>query len=173
MCNNAQQNSSATRTKAKFLKVSQERYESDCKHAQAKDIYQNIKLPCRGTRCSAGYDIFAPYSIDLESGQTVTIATGIRAFMPDNWVLLIMPRSGLGFKYRLRLDNTVGVIDADYAMSDNEGHIFVRLTNEGDKPLHIEQSTAFAQGIFVVYGLTEDDDATAERNGGFGSTDKK
>lgn len=174
MCNQTQHNAdSATRTKAKFLKVSQARYISDYKQDNASEVYQNIKLPCRGTRCSAGYDFFAPYSIDLACGQTVTIATGIRALMPDSWVLLIMPRSGLGFKYRLRLDNTVGVIDADYSMSDNEGHIFVRLTNEGDKPLHIEQGTAFAQGIFVVYGLTEDDDATAERNGGFGSTDKK
>lgn len=162
-----------TRTKAKFDKVSQDIF---CKSYTADNcdkVYQTIKLPCRGTQCSAGYDFFAPYEIKLDPHQTIVVATGIRAFMPDNWVLLIMPRSGLGFKYRLRLDNTVGVIDADYVNSDNQGHIMVKLTNEGDKPLVVEQGKAFAQGIFVQYGLTEDDNATAQRTGGFGSTDKK
>lgn len=92
--------------------------------------------------------------------------------MPDDWCLLILPRSGLGFKYKLRLNNTVGVIDADYSNSENEGHIFVRMTNESDKTLEITKGTAFAQGIFVKYLLTEDDDVTNERNGGLGSTSR-
>ena len=86
---------------------------------------------------------------------------------------MIVPRSGLGFKYKLRLNNTVGIIDADYALSPNEGHIFVRMTNESDKKLEINKGEAYAQGIFVKYCITSDDDTTDERRGGLGSTDKK
>lgn len=156
------------RAKAKFEKVSLEQF------AQVADAatYQTIKLPARATKSSAGYDFFAPTDLCIEPQQTVTIATGIRALMPSDWCLMIFPRSGLGFKYRLKLNNTVGIIDADYADSDNEGHIFVRMTNEGNKTLTIAQGTAFAQGVFVQYLLTEDDDATATRNGGLGSTSK-
>lgn len=138
-----------------------------------RDVYDGIKLPKRATAKSAGYDFFAPTDIDLAPTETVTVATGIRALMPDDVCLMIFPRSGLGFQYRLRLNNTVGIIDADYCESDNEGHIFVRMTNESDKPLHIDAGTAFAQGIFVRYLLTEDDDTTAPRNGGLGSTSPK
>lgn len=137
-----------------------------------KSIYDEIKLPKRATAKSAGYDFFAPTDIDVAPSQTVTVATGVRALMPDDVCLMIFPRSGLGFKYRLRLNNTVGIIDADYCESDNEGHIFVRMTNESDKPLHIQEGAAFAQGIFVRYLLTEDDDTTERRNGGLGSTDR-
>ena len=135
--------------------------------------YSNIILPKRSTKGSAGYDFFAPTDIDLEPGETTTVATGIRALMPDNWCLMIFPRSGLGFKFRVRLDNTVGIIDADYCNAPNEGHIFVKITNEGTKTLHVPAKNAFAQGIFTQYFLTEDDDVTTERTGGLGSTDKK
>lgn len=153
---------------AKFDKVSLQQYMSV--GGSSTEQYHSIKLPHRATACSAGYDFYAPAEVVLEPHQTVKIATGIRAFMPSNWVLLILPRSGLGFSYRLRLDNTVGVIDADYVDSDNEGHIFIKLTNEGDRQLHIPAGSAFAQGIFTQYLLTEDDDTTAIRNGGMGST---
>ena len=155
------------RTLAKFEKVTYAQYEA---HGD-RTTYDNIKLPCRATAKSAGYDFFAPSRLDIAPGETITVATGVRTLMPDDWCLLIYPRSGLGFKYKLRLNNTVGVIDADYADSDNEGHIFVRMTNESDKHLTIEQGTAFAQGIFTRYLLTEDDCTTATRNGGLGSTD--
>ena len=157
------------RTKAKFEKVSLSQF---LPHG-TEETYNAIKMPRRATVSSAGYDFFAPTNLDVAPLQTITVATGIRALMPSDWCLMIFPRSGLGFKYRLKLNNTVGIIDADYCQSDNEGHIFVRMTNESDKPLHIEQGTAFAQGIFVQYLLTEDDDATEIRNGGLGSTDKK
>ena len=88
-------------------------------------------------------------------------------------MLKIYPRSSLGFKYRLRLDNTVGIIDSDYFNADNEGHIFIKITNLGDKPLTVEKGKAFAQGVFVEYGITIDDDSVDARTGGFGSTDNK
>jgi dUTP pyrophosphatase len=99
--------------------------------------------------------------------------TGIRAEIREGWVLQIYPRSGLGFKYRLQLNNTVGVIDSDYFHSDNEGHIFVKMTNDSreGKELELKEGSGFAQGIFLQYGITEDDDCKTARNGGFGSTD--
>ena len=88
-------------------------------------------------------------------------------------MLKIYPRSSLGFKYRLSLNNTVGIIDSDYFNADNEGHIFIKMTNCGDKPLTVEKGKAFAQGVFVEYGITVDDDVCALREGGFGSTDQR
>ena len=95
--------------------------------------------------------------------------------MKEEWGLKCYPRSGLGFKYRLQLNNTVGIIDSDYFYSDNEGHIFVKLTNDGreGKTVEIPAGTGFMQGIFVEYGITVDDDASAVRNGGLGSTTEK
>ena len=83
-------------------------------------------------------------------------------------------RSGLGFKYRLQLNNTVGIIDSDYFYSDNEGHMFSKITNDTneEKTIDIAQGEGFMQGIFVEYGITVDDDVTDVRNGGFGSTTK-
>ena len=95
--------------------------------------------------------------------------------MNTDWVLKCYPRSGLGFKYRLQLDNLVGIIDSDYFYSDNEGHIFAKLTNDSktNKIVTVRRGDAFMQGIFVEYGITVDDDATEIRNGGFGSTTAK
>ena len=133
----------------------------------------DVLLPRRATAGSAGYDFFAPATIALAPGEGTTVDTGVRCWMDPRYVLLLLPRSSLGFKYRLALDNTVGVIDADYYFADNLGHIRIRMTNGGDKPLTIEKGQAFAQGVFVPYGLTEDDEADGRRTGGFGSTDKR
>ena len=165
---------------AKFEKVSKERFVKDytgcfgCGEAEAARVYDAIKLPRRATKGSAGYDFFSTADIALEAGKGVKIPTGIRALIDDGWVLQIFPRSGLGFKYRLQLDNSVGIIDSDYYQSDNEGHIFIKITNDGKegKSLTIAEGDGFAQGIFLPYGITVDDSAEAERNGGFGSTGK-
>ena len=110
----------------------------------------------------------------LEPGETIKIPTGIRVEMEPEWVLKCYPRSGLGFKYRLQLNNTVGIIDSDYFYSDNEGHMFSKITNDTneEKTIDIAQGEGFMQGIFVEYGITLDDDVTDVRNGGFGSTTK-
>lgn len=145
---------------------------------QAEAAYASIKLPKRATAGSAGYDFYLPCDIKLAPGETIGIPTGIRAKMDIAWVLMIFPRSGLGFKYRLQLDNTVGIIDSDYYYSDNEGHIIIKVTNcsntgsSAGKVLELESGKGFAQGIFLQYGITSDDDAEGVRNGGFGSTGK-
>lgn len=139
-----------------------------------RNIYEKIMLPRRATAGSAGYDFFSPADITLKPGETIKIPTGVRVWMEPEWVLKCYPRSGLGFKYRLQLNNTVGIIDSDYYYSDNEGHIFSKLTNDSneEKTVTLKAGEGFMQGIFVEYGITLDDDATEVRNGGFGSTTK-
>ena len=158
---------------AKFYKVSKNQYANAVANDERLNCYDDIKLPKRATVGSAGYDFFAPYEFTLKPGEEITVPTGIRAEIDPSYVLMIFPRSGLGFKYRLSLNNTVGIIDSDYFNSDNEGHIMVRLTNcSTDKTLTVEAGKGFAQGIFMPYGITVDDDADGIRNGGFGSTTK-
>ena len=144
----------------------------EAKEQDIRRIYDEIKLPKRATRGSAGYDFYAPVSIRLKPGGTIKIPAGIRVKMDEGWVLKCYPRSGLGFKYRLQLNNTVGIIDSDYFYSDNEGHIFAKITNDSKegKTVCINAGEGFMQGIFVEYGITKDDETVEIRNGGFGST---
>lgn len=164
---------------AQFYKVSFEQFKEGytdtfgiCGEQTLRQIYESLKLPKRATAGSAGYDFYAPVDIELAPGETCKIPTGIRVQMEENWVLKCYPRSGLGFKFRLRLNNTVGIIDSDYYNSDNEGHIFAKITNDSNegKIVKIAAGTGFMQGIFVEYGITMDDEVTTARNGGFGST---
>ncbi len=166
---------------AEFSKVSFNEFESAWKKiypntiaTNIKEIYEKIKLPTRATKGSAGYDFFIPTDINLASNQTIVIPTGIRVKIEEGWFLGIFPKSGLGFKYRLQLDNTVGIIDSDYYYSDNEGHIFIKLTNDSKHPklLELKQSSSICQGIFIPFGITYNDNSKAIRNGGFGSTSK-
>lgn len=158
----------------KIAKFEFVRYEEYAKSLPDKAVYEQLKLPQRATAASAGYDFYAPYDFSLQPGETIKIPTGIRCKMQENYVLLLFPRSSLGFKYRLGLDNTVGVIDADYYNALNEGHIFIKITNNSkDKILNVKQGEGFAQGIFIQYGITVDDEVTTLRTGGFGSTNKE
>ncbi len=164
---------------ARFEKVSFERFVEDWKDTfeteeNVKEIYEAIMLPKRATKGSAGYDFYSPLSFSLNPNETIKIPTGIRVFMEEGWVLKCYPRSGLGFKYRLQMNNTVGIIDSDYYESDNEGHIFAKITNDSNenKTVSIKQGEGFMQGIFVEYGITFDDEVNEQRNGGFGSTTK-
>ena len=146
--------------------------DSTAVETKIREIYDKIKLPERATTGSAGYDFFAPFKIHIEPEKTILMPTGIRVMIADGWVLQCYPRSGLGFKYRMRLDNTVGIIDSDYYYSDNEGHIMAKFTNEGYewKDIDVEEGKGYMQGIFCQYGITINDNASGIRNGGFGST---
>ena len=163
---------------AKFSKVSWEQFVKDWREEFGTDnettrkIYCGIDIPKRATKGSAGYDFFSPIGFTLSPGESIKIPTGIRCEMNEGWVMMGFPRSGLGFKYRMRLSNTVCILDEDYFYSDNEGHIFIKVVNEGDKTMTVKAGDGFAQGIFIQYGITEDDNATEKRNGGFGSTTK-
>ncbi len=132
----------------------------------------DVVLPTRATIGSAGYDFRSPITFTLAPGEGITVKTGVRCRMENGWVLMLFPRSGLGFRYRLRLDNTVGVIDSDYYRSPNEGHIMVKICNCGEKTFTVEKGDAFCQGVFLPFGITDDDSVTELRNGGLGSTGK-
>lgn len=144
------------------------------KEPDPKALWESIRLPRRATSGSAGYDFFTPAEFTLSAGESLLLPTGIRAKITDGWFLACFPRSGLGFKYRLQLDNTVGIIDSDYYFTPNEGHIFVRMTNDSreGKQLTVAAQNAFMQGIFLPYGLTMDDSTETVREGGLGSTDR-
>lgn len=140
--------------------------------------YTQIKLPKQATEGSMGHDFFNPYDeLSCQPGEVFTVPTGIRwccgkLYGDDiNAGLLLLPRSGLGFKYGFQLLNTVGVIDKDYSDSDNEGHIMARVTSL--IPLKIKQGKAFLQGIIIPYMIARGAESTNKRNGGFGSTDEK
>lgn len=165
---------------AAFEKVSFEQFEKDFSKNfpqvnNIKAVYDSIKLPQRATAGSAGYDFYAPVELNLKKGESLLIPTGIRSKINDGWVLKIYPRSGLGFKHRVQLDNTVGIIDADYYNSSNEGHIMIKLSCDAHDDGHtvtVNAGDGFAQGIFLQFGITFDDQASGVRNGGFGSTTK-
>lgn len=154
-----------------FSYISDKQLEKDFKNIE--DF--KINLPKRATKGSAGYDCFAPFNIHLEPGEEIKIPTGVNSYMQQGEVLLALPRSGLGFKYYCRLANTIGVIDSDYINSDNEGHIFVKLRNEGSVTMDIPAGNGICQFIFLPFLLADNDDFDNGdiRNGGFGSTTNK
>lgn len=162
---------------AKFHKVSYEQFKNAYKNideAKIQTMYDQLQLPKRATKQSAGYDFYIPFSCEIQPNETLLIPTGIRVEMSDSYVLQLYPRSGLGFKYRLQLNNTVGIIDADYFYSDNEGHIFAKVTNDTNTndTIILQAHEGFMQGVFIEYGITIDDEVSEQRNGGFGSTTK-
>ena len=159
----------------KFEKVSFEQFKKDyIKTLQVSEdkvdeqyiryIYDNIKLPKRATTGSAGYDFFSPITFNLRKDESFTIPTGIKARMEDGWVLTMHIRSSLGFKYGISLANTTGIVDQDYYNNVNKAL---------SKDLLVINNDAFCQGIFLPYGITVDDDVTAIREGGIGSTSNK
>ena len=166
-----------------FEKVSLEQFTQDylkCKYGNSDriidgdeaqeiiNIYDNIKLPKRSTKGSAGYDFFIPYEQFFSSINETLVPTGIRFKCDEDKYLMCVPRSGLGFKYSMRLSNSMGIIDSDYFYSDNEGHIMCKV--ECKYNFTLEQGKALMQGIISQYFKVDDDDSDEVRNGGFGST---
>ena len=157
----------------KFYKVSLEQYVKD---GGSKENWNDLKIPCLATANSAGHDFYSPFDFYLNAGETIKIPTGIKAELDRDKVLLILPRSSLGFKYRLQLDNTVGVIDSDYYNNkDNEGHIFIKITNDNydNKQLAIKKGEAFAQGLILQFFVADGSESENVREGGIGSTNDK
>lgn len=167
---------------AVFEKVSFEQFRKDWKkfsetagEEEVRAIYDAISLPKRATAGSAGYDFRAPCALSVPAGKEKLIPTGIRAKIDSGYVLILFPRSSLGFKYRFQLDNTAGIIDSDYYHADNEGHIMCKMINDSreGKTVEIKAGDGMVQGLFLPFGITEDDYVSTERTGGFGSTDKQ
>lgn len=141
-------------------------------YADIETVYDSITIPKRATTGSAGYDFATPLGFSLHPQETILVPTGIRCLMRPETVLLLLPRSSMGFKYRMQLDNTVGVIDSDYYNADNEGHIMIKVTNDSkqDAVLSLNAGDNFAQGIFLQYGIACEEEVISSRVGGFGST---
>ena len=153
-----------------FEKISFEQFSKDVYND--RDLYDSYELPKRATRSSCGYDFYAIEDIVLHPGEIKKIPTGYKAKFNEDEMLMLVVRSSMGFKYNVRMCNQVGIIDSDYYNnSDNEGHMWVSLQNEGSKDYEIKKGTAYSQGIFVKY-LTCGDEVDAERFAGIGSTNK-
>ena len=139
----------------KFEKISFEQFKKDVK--DDKELYESYSLPKRKTKNSAGYDFEALYDYTLKPGEIMKIPTGIRTIMESDEVLFLIDRSSMGFKYNVRMCNQVGVVDADYYNSDNEGHMWMIIQNHGDKDYEVTKGEGIIQGISNKYLKTDDD----------------
>ena len=139
-----------------------------------KELYDSYKLPTRATTCSAGYDFFAIKGFTIKPGEIKKIPTGYRSKFGSDEVLMIFVRGNVGFKYNVRLCNQVGIIETDYyGNPENGGHMFVALQNEGSEDFVISAGTAYVQGVFTKFLMTDDDNVKEKRVGWLGSTNKK
>lgn len=158
----------------KFEKISYAQFLSDLDD-RVYDYDSDIKMPKRATKGSAGYDIYSVYDFELGPGETILLPTGIKFKCDRDKYLFVVPRSGQGFKYKVQLYNTCGIIDSDYYNNEkNEGHMWVKLYNDSPegKTLVVNKGDAVCQGIISPYFVVEDDESNDGRVGGFGSTTK-
>ena len=156
----------------KFEIISKKQFDVDFRDYDIK--YDDLIIPKRNTKYAAGYDFYLPFDIEVNPGEIIKIPTGIKVMMNEDEFFGIYVRSSLGFKYNMRLCNQVGIIDYDYYNNiDNEGHMFVRLQNQGDKIVSLKKGERYVQGIFQKYYIVDnEEEITNERIGGFGSTNK-
>jgi len=140
-----------------FEKISFEQFKKDVEDNE--ELYNNIKIPQRDSDATAGYDICILNDIELKQNEILKLPTGLKCFFQKDEVLLLIVRSSMGFKYNIRLCNQVGVIDADYYNNkDNEGHIWIRIQNEGNETVKLNKGEAIVQGIFLKYLTTKNDE---------------
>ena len=154
-----------------FEKISYQQFSSDI--CADKQLYSEYLLPKRMSKNSCGYDFFAIQDMILHPGEILKIPTGYKVCLMDDEFLMLTVRSSMGFKYNIRMCNQVGIIDSDYYNnSENEGHMWIALQNEGETDFIIKKGSRYAQGIFMKY-FTCGDDVVTDRTGGIGSTDKE
>ena len=130
----------------KFEKISFEQFSKDIE--ENIDLYNSYNLPKRSTKSSAGYDYESVVDFTLKPGEVLKVPLGVKAAMNDGEVLFNVVRSSMGIKYNVRMCNQVGVIDKDYYNNvDNEGHIWIKLENHGDKEYVVKKGDKICQGI--------------------------
>lgn len=160
----------------KFEKVTYREFKrhTDSNMHCGADEYDNIIMPERKTKGSAGYDIASPVNITIPGGCKRIIPSGIKVQIDDGWSMELMIRSHMGIDKDLELATGVSLIDSDYYDNEkNEGHIMIPLRNKSTRPVFIAAGERIVQGVFRLYGITEDDDASGKRTGGIGSTDEQ
>ena len=138
---------------------------------------KNINLPERKTKASAAYDIESAEDTIIPAFKPgikpTLLKTGLKAYMQEDEVLLIVPRSSGPKKQGILFPHSTGVIDADYYENiDNDGHIFIQCINIKDTDVVIKKGETIAQAIFQKFLIVDNDNAEGKRTGGFGSTDK-
>lgn len=139
-----------------FEKISFEQFKKDV--TEDINLYNEYELPQRDSDSTAGYDIYLLQDLIIEPNEIKKIPTGIKSFFEKDEVLFLIVRSSTGFKYNIRLCNQVGVIDSDYYNNqNNEGHIWIKIQNEGKEKVIIPQGEAIVQGIFLKYLTTQSD----------------
>ena len=156
-----------------FEKISFEQFKKDC--SDDIELYNSYSLPKRSTKYSAGYDFFSLYDFVLKPNEIKNIPTGVKICMNKDEMLMLVVRSSMGFKYNVRMCNQIGIFESDYYNnSNNEGHAWLKLQNEGDKDYIVKKGDAICQGIFTKF-LTVDNEEKIinERKGGLGSTNKE
>lgn len=137
----------------------------------------SFDLPKRSTKHSAGYDFINPERVEIPpyklGDNPILVKTGVKAYMQDDEFLMLVNRSSNPKKKKIVIPNSVGIIDADYVDNpDNEGEIGFLFYNLSNETVVIEAGEKLGQAMFVEYKITEDDEATGERKGGYGSTGK-
>ena len=157
----------------KFCVISNKQFDIDFNGIDAR--YDDIVIPKRNTMYSAGYDFYIPYDLTIKSGEIVKIPTGIKVMLNSDEFLGIYIRSSLGFKYNLRICNQVGIVDSDYYNNtSNEGHIFVKLKNEGDTDIILKKHDRYVQGIIQKYYIVDNEKEVEDiRVGGIGSSGRR
>ncbi|MBS7020600.1 MAG: deoxyuridine 5'-triphosphate nucleotidohydrolase [Firmicutes bacterium] len=156
-----------------FEKISFEQFKKDI--CDDKNAYDNLKLPTRSTKHSAGYDFKAVYDFVIHPGEVMKVPTGVKVSMEPDEVFMIFVRSSMGVKHGVRMANSVGIIDSDYYNNDNnEGHMYITLKNESDKDYIVQKNEGFGQGIFTKFLMVDrEEEITSDRKGGFGSTNQE
>lgn len=139
---------------------------------------KNINLPVRKTAKSAGYDVEAAEDVTIpvfENGCKPTlIHTGLKAYCKDDEWYMLANRSSNPGKKKLVLANGIGIIDADYYCNpDNDGEFMFAYYNIGTEPLEIKKGDIIGQVVFQKFLVVDNDNASGERTGGFGSTSKE
>lgn len=156
-----------------FEKISFEQFKKDV--SDDGQLYDEIKLPQRSTKFSAGYDFYSLFDFVLKPNETKKIPLCVKIRMETDEMLMIVVRSSMGFKHNVRMCNQIGIFESDYYNNpSNEGHAWLRLQNEGTEDFIVKKGDAICQGIFTKF-LTADNEEEIinERIGGLGSTDGK
>lgn len=161
-----------------------------CKGFEDKDI----TLPIRKTKSSVGYDIeaaedtviptiwktvfaniskFLKGEKEFETFKPTLVKTGIKSYFNEDEALFLATKSSYPGKKGLLLANSIGVIESDYyGNQDNDGHIMFAYYNLFPVDVTIKKHEAAGQAFFQKFLITDDDNATGLRTGGFGSTSK-
>ncbi len=142
--------------KNQFMSAVQNEFSCRTKE-EISDLYDSIKLPVRAGNGSAGYDFHTLFDVVLYPGTSIIIPTGISVELKEGWMLKLFPINGLGFKYRIEINNIGGIIDSGYFYENAQGIVASVLNDSrNEKPLVISKDAPFIQGIFIPYGIAAD-----------------